>query len=116
MADVTWTKLNSVGNSDVFEVAFDATDKTTPILQLSPEKDTTIAIKTTGAATVQVDLYFEDPDNVGATAYVLESAAATADSEDWVQASLGPIAAIDLTGTVTGGDTASIQVLQSERK
>lgn len=116
MADVEWTKLSGVGNSDVFEVVFDATDKTTPVLQLDPSKETTIAITTTGSATVQVDLYFEDKDNAGATAYTFASAAATSGGDDWVKSALGPIAGVDLTGTVAGGDGATIQVLQSATK
>lgn len=116
MADVTWSKLAGVGNSDVFEVAFTATDKTTPVLQLDPTKETTVAIQTTATPTVQVDLYFEDPDNAGSTAFTFESAAATASGEDWVQSALGPISGVDFTGTVAGTHTATIQVIQSARK
>lgn len=104
------------GNSDVFEVAFDATDKTTPILRLDPARDTTIAVKTTGSATVAIAAYLEDPSNSGSTSFALESAAATASSEDYIVSNLGPISGLDFTGTVSGGDTATIQVLQSQRK
>ena len=116
MADVEWTKVTAVGNSDAFEVAFDATDKTTPILQVDPNKDTTVFIKTTGSATVQMDVYAEDPDNAGAISYTYVAAAATSGGVDYVVSSLGPVGGIDFTGTVTGGDTATIQVLQSESR
>ena len=116
MADVTVTKLAGVGNSDVFEYAFDATDKTIAPLQLDPRKETTIAIATTGSATVAVDLYLEDPDNAGSTAFTFASAAATASGDDYIKSTLGPISGIDLTGTVSGTETASIQIIQSERK
>ena len=114
MADVTPTRPTSVGNSDIFEYAYTATNKTMAPLQLDPKKSTTIAIQTAGSATVLVELYFEDPDNAGAVAYPFVAAAATAASVDYIKSSLGPIAGIECTGTVSGGDTATIQVIQSE--
>lgn len=116
MADVTWNKQTGVGNSDCFEAAFDATDKTTPSLQLNPEMETTVCIKTTGTATVQMDVYLEDPDNTSAVAFTFVSAAATASGVDYVKSALGPLAAVDFTGTVAGTHTATIQVLQSQKK
>lgn len=115
MADVTWDKQTGVGNSDVFEVSFDATNKTTPVLQLDPKKSTTIAIQTTGSATVDVLAYLEDPDNPSPKTFTLTSGAATESSEDYVQSALSGISGLDFAGTVTGGDTAVIQVLQTER-
>lgn len=116
MADVSWTTLNGVANSNVYEVAFDATDKTTPVLGLNPRKSTTVAIKTTGAATVDLTVYLEDPSNSTPTSFILKSAAATAGGEDYIQEVQGPIVAIDAAGTITGGDTAIIQVLQSYKE
>ena len=116
MADVEWSKQTSVGNSDIFEVVFDATDKTTPVLQLDPERETTVCIKTTGSATVAMDVYLEDPDNGSAVSYAFVAAAATASSIDYVKSALGPLAGLDFTGTVTGGDGATIQVIQSAKK
>ena len=116
MADVAVTKLKGVGNSDVFEYSFDATNKTIEPLQLDPSKVATIAVQTTGAATVAVNVFLEDPDNAGAAQFPYVAAAATADSVDYIQSTLGPISGIDMTGTVTGGDTAFIQIVQSDRK
>lgn len=116
MADVTWTRLDGNGNSDVFEVVFDATNKTTPILSLDPAKDTTLAIKTTGTATVAVTAYLENPANGTPIGFALESAAATASSEDYIVSNLGPISGLDFAGTVSGGDGATIQVMQSQKK
>lgn len=114
MADVTPTTPAGVGNSNVLEVAMTATDKTTAPIQLDPRKATTIAIKTTGTATVQVDMYMEDPDNTSAVAFTYVTDAATASSVDYIKSSLGPIAGLDLTGTISGTHTATIQIIQSE--
>lgn len=116
MADVTLVRPTGDGNSDVYEYTMDATDKTMAIQRLDPRKDTTIAIRTTGSATVQVDLYFEKHDNASAQAFTFASAAATASSEDYIKAILGPISGFECTGTITGGDTAIIQVMQSEKE
>lgn len=116
MADITPTKLGSSSNADVWEIAMDATDKTIALFGLDPTKETTIAVATTGSATVQVDLYLENIGNSGPTGFTYASAAATSGGEDWVKSALGPIAGIDLTGTVTGGDTATIQILQSQKQ
>lgn len=115
MADVAWTKIEGVKNSDVYEVSFDATDKTTPILKLDPAKDVTIGVKTTGSATVDIDLYLESPDNASPQAYTYETGVATASGVDYLKSALGPFAGIDVSGTISGGDTATIQVISSVR-
>lgn len=115
MADVTWDKQGGRGNSDVFEVALNATDKTTPVLVLDPAKHVTIAVKTTGSATVAITLFLEDPDNASPVSYTYDSDAATASGDDYIRSALGPLAGIDIEGTITGGDTATVQVIASER-
>lgn len=115
MANVTPVKQTSVSSSDVFEIAMTATDKTMTPLQLDPKKSTTIAVQTAGSATVQVGLYLEDPDNAGAVEFVFASAAATASSEDYIKSALSGISAVEFTGTISGGDTATIQVMQTQR-
>lgn len=116
MADVDPVQPGGSRNSNVYEFAFDATDKTTAPLPLNPARDTTVAIKTTGSATVSVELYMEDTSNAGAEAFVFESSAATSAGEDWVRSALGPISGAEFTGTVSGGDTATIQVIQSDKR
>lgn len=115
MADVAATQVKHPGLVDGFKYTFDATDKTTAVKALVPDMETTIAIQTSGSATVKVELYFENV-NSSPTAFVFENAAATASGNDWVKSSLGPVAGVKFTGTVTGGDGAEIIVLQAPRK
>lgn len=115
MADVAWSKQTGVGNSDIYEVSLNATDKTTPILQLDPRRDCTIGVKTTGSATADIILYLEHPENVSPVSFTYAAGVATIDGADYVKSALGPLAGIDIAGTVTGGDTVIVQVITSIR-
>ena len=113
MADVAFTKLTNVNNSDIFDAELNVTDSDTEVLKLNPKKATSIAIKTTGTAVVDVVLYYQDPDDAGARSFIFDAGAGTTGGRDYNKASLGPITGVKVNGTIAGGDTAEVQVIQS---
>ena len=116
MADVTWTKVNSKFNSDVFEVALTATDDDSTILALDPRKSVSIAVSTTGAASVAIRAYFEDVGNETPTSFIFDSGVLTSGGVDYIKSLLSGVSGLKIVGTITGDDTATAQVLVTSRE
>ena len=110
-----WTSKKIKGIGEIFETTLTAGDVSSEVLQTASNHNVTYAIKTTGAATVDVIGFLEDPEEVGATGFTLFAAEATAGGADVNRSSLGPLAGLQFAGAVTGPDTALIQALISKR-
>lgn len=119
MAEKAWSQINTNnkgGNTLVFESLLDATDSDTQYLGLNPRKEMSIGVKTTGSALVDVYVYMEDPANVGAVSFKFAHQAGTVNNVDFLKSSLGPLFAVKCLGTISGTETATIQVIQTEAR